>query len=114
MQTPRHAFWLTLVFAFHTLTSSGAVLYVNVNNPSPAPPFNSWATAATNIQDAIVAANASDQVLVTNGVYRFGSGIAPDGTTNRVAVTKPVSLLSVNGSAVTVIDGGKTMRSVYL
>ncbi|MDB6017994.1 MAG: hypothetical protein JWR19_2483 [Pedosphaera sp.] len=103
-----------LLFAFQSITSSAAVYYVSVNNANPSVPYNTWATAATNIQDAIDVAVPGDQILVTNGVYQSGSGLAADGTTNRVAATKPVSIESVNGSAATVIDGAKTMRCVYL
>jgi len=88
--------------------------YVNLNNPSPASPYASWATAATNIQDAIDAANAGDQVIASNGVYQAGSRVSADGATNRVVVTKPVGLLSLNGAAVTVITGSGSMRCVYL
>ena len=114
MRTCRFFLPVLLVFVFQAVASSGAVFYVKVNNPTPAFPYGSWATAATNIQNAIDAANPGDQILVTNGVYQSGSHLAADGTTNRVAVTTPVSIVSVNGSAATVIDGGKIMRCVYL
>src|SRR5262245_5654619 len=85
------------VLLFQAIVASGAVLYVNVNHTGPSFPYAGWATAATNIQDAINAALPGDQILVTNGVYRFGGALAADGTTNRIAATRPVIITSVNG-----------------
>ncbi len=80
--------------------------YVNADNPTPVFPFITWATAATNIQDAVNAGTALGRlVLVTNGVYRTG-GAAVHGTmTNRVALKNGVRLQSVNGPEQTVIEG---------
>ncbi len=85
------------------------MLHVDVNSTSPTPPYASWATAATNIQDAVDAAVAGDQILVTNGVYQIG-------VTNqsRVVVDKPVTVQSVNGPQFTIIEGGLMIRCVYL
>src|SRR5262245_5282336 len=71
--------------------SQAATRYVNLNHLAPAPPYTSWATAATNIQDAVDAAVPGDEVVVTNGVYasggrRFYPGHFLVGQSNRVAV----------------------------
>ena len=98
--------------------------YVALDSPGPKAPYDSWATAATNIQDAVDAATVpSALVLVTNGTYAAG-GAAVFGTmTNRVAVAKPLVVRSVNGPEVTLIrgcqlpgatNGDGAVRCVYL
>jgi hypothetical protein len=110
---------LLLVGLFLAATSSAlaTVRYVNVNNANPAPPYTNWATAATNIQDAVDAAGAGDEIVVTNGTYASGSRADPYSYYDtRVVVDKPLVLSSVNGPDVTVIDGGGsgTVRCLYL
>lgn len=86
------------------VTREAATHLVWQGSPSPTPPFLTWATAATNIQDAVDAAEAGDRVLVTNGVYDAGSAIASE-MPCRVALTVAVTVQSVNGPAVTSIQG---------
>ncbi len=95
------------------LSAAGTVRYVNLNNPGPAPPFDTWSNAATNIQDAIDAANPGEQILATNGVYSYGNRVT-SATTNCVAAVIPVSIASVSGAGQTIIDGGGLKRCVYL
>ena len=73
------------------------VVYVAATSRNPQPPYASWSTAATNIQQAVGMAAAGGIVVVTNGMYAGG-----------VAVDKPLALLSVNGPQFTVINGGGT------
>ncbi|MBN1673069.1 MAG: hypothetical protein JXR37_18630, partial [Kiritimatiellae bacterium] len=99
------------------------VHYVACDSAAPAAPYSSWASAATRIQDAVDAASvAGATILVSNGVYDAGGRAGhPEGTvlTNRVAVCKPLTLRSVGGPNVTVIDGrgpagAGAIRCVYL
>src|SRR5580693_6137513 len=94
---------LCLLGAFQ---ASAAIHYVNVGSTNPVSPFSSWATAATVIQDAVDVASSGDQVLVTNGVYLTGGHKSSTADiTNRVALMNAVAVRSVNGPAVTIIQG---------
>jgi hypothetical protein len=86
-----------------TLNSNATVHYVDLNCTNRVPPYIVWSTAATNIQDAVDSSTNGDQVLVTNGVYR-----------GAVATTNAITIRSVNGAAVTFIDGNYTNSCVIL
>ena len=113
---------LALVLVLTAIHSSAATTrYVNASNPNPAAPYTSWATAATNIQDAATFGGFGDTVLVTNGIYQYGGTL--NSGSNRVNVVGGVTLQSVNGPAVTVImgyqvpgttNGNNAVRCVYL
>jgi hypothetical protein len=93
MKKPISLTVLTLLLAVSSL--SAATHYVSLRSTNPSPPYTNWATAATSIQAAVNVAAAKDAVLVTDGVYPGG-----------VSVTKPLTLLSVNGPQFTIINGG--------
>ncbi len=85
--------------------TDGFTNYV-VESGAPVAPFITWGTAATSIQDAVDACAYGGVVLVSNGVYRCGGRVFEnEDSTNRVVIAKPVSVQSVHGPAVTLIEG---------
>ncbi|MDA3924987.1 MAG: PKD domain-containing protein [Kiritimatiellae bacterium] len=99
----------TIAFSpIHYVSTTGASIW----------PYTNWTTAATSIQLAVNAADSGDTVLVTNGVYDTGS-LWVEGIANRVALTKAVTLQSVNGPDVTSIvgngpNGSAAIRCAYV
>ena len=74
---------------------------------NPESPYDSWATAATNIQVAVGAASAGETIWVSNGTYKAtGAGTLFAGVTTMVHLATNVILRSVNGPEVTILDGG--------
>jgi hypothetical protein len=90
--------------------------YVAEANPTAAFPYTNWFMAAATIQDAVDAAKPGETVWVSNGVYRTGGRPIHDAVSNRVAITKAVTVQSVNGPSETVIQGDMLQpgRCVYM
>jgi hypothetical protein len=82
-----------------------ATNYVWQDSPAPKAPFGTWATAAHTIQEAVDAASAGNLILVTNGVYATGGRAVNGLMTNRVTINKFLTVQSVQGPEVTVIQG---------
>lgn len=102
--TANFAFYF-LVSILFILNTSASVRYVNLNSPNSTPPYSDWSTAATNIQVAIDASTDGDQILVTNGIYQAGGKVMVGDLANRVALDKAITVQSVNGPWVTLIQG---------
>ena len=98
--------WFGLILAWPWACSvSGSTFFVNLTSSNPQPPYSSWGTAATNIQNAVDLSANGDLILVTNGIYAAGGRVTGGLTTNRLAITLAVTVQSVNGPAATVIQG---------
>jgi len=118
------------IAALAVQVSVPAVYYVDLDSPYPAPPYASWSTAARNLQDAVEVATPGSMVWVNSGpTYTYnGSGFPSNnigvyagggemvyGWSNRLAITKPITVESVNGPQWTWIYGAKSrVRCVYL
>ena len=100
--------------------SAATTHYVDAGGTNALPPYANWSTAATNIQDAVDAAENGDLVLVNDGVYQDGYRIIEQQSlpsypeTNRVVVTKPLTIQSLNGPLATIINGSGIYRCVFL
>jgi len=95
-----------LIQAVACFGETNRTLYVDASNVAPVYPYTNWLTAASNIQDAVDAAETSNTVIVADGVYDVGSRARPKGTSlSRVVVTNTISLQSVNGPEFTFIVG---------
>jgi hypothetical protein len=111
--------WAVILALFAFLTASATVRYVDLSSTNAAPPYTDWSSAATNIQEAVDAAVEGDQILVRNGVFQTGGRVIYGAMTNRLAVTKAVTVQSVYGPSLTVIQGNpvigtNAVRCVYL
>lgn len=124
--------WLAGVASTVTVTivdsASVSTHYADAANGTSSWPYDSWATAATNIQDAVDAATASGmigaKVWVTNGVYDTGTHFTPGyASENRVVIAAEINVESVNGPENTFIVGSEatlggngpgSVRCVYM
>ena len=82
--------------------------YFVATNGSHEPPFGTWGTAATNLQAAVLAANAANDastVWVSNGYYAVSQ---------MIAITNARVCGYADDPASVVVDGGNAVRPFLL
>src|SRR5713226_8937614 len=85
------------------LAAQAAVLYVDIASTNSTPPYGSWSTAATNIQDAIKVSANGDSIIVADGLYRGG-----------IVVSNAVAVRSVHGAGAVLIDGNHAATCAFV
>ena len=80
-------------------------LYVDAASANPTAPYTSWATAATNVLDAVDWARDGSVVTVACGTYL---------TPGTIHLEAGFSLLSRDGPEATILDGGRHHRVVHV
>ena len=89
----------------------GLTHYVAAGNTGAIAPYTNRATAAAVLQDAVDVAAPGALILVDDGVYDTGGRVISGPTGNRVAITNPVTVRSLNGPERTMIVGGGSLVS---
>ncbi len=97
-----------------SFTPPAGTHYVDALSMNPVSPYLTRETAAQTIQAAIDAAAAGDLVLVADGSYSSGGRVVVGAMSNRVAITKALTVRSMNGATSTLIRGGAGVRCAYV
>lgn len=100
----RHAviYWMVILLGVECMA---ATHYVVPTNSAAADPYTNWATAGTNIIDVVKAAmtnTGTRLVYITNGTYY---------PTNSIGVTNAMTIQSVNGRDLTILNGSAAGNS---
>ena len=97
---------LSITQRIEILTSENAMIYVSQSTGDDANNGESWATAKKTIQSGVDAQDTlHGTVLISNGTYSVSS---------EIRVKRDITLKSVNGADVTIVDGGGANRCFNL
>lgn len=90
------------------LASTFYVVPPDTAGHTPAAPYSSWDTAATNIQDAVDAASNGDEVVLANGSWIRDNSVKQIYHPPLVSITKGIHLHSASGVPQECIVGAST------
>lgn len=106
---------LFLVALLTALSVFSAEYFVDASMSDDTGAATNWATAKQTIQAAVDLTVDGDTVWVTNGVYDVGGRITPGGvSSNRICITNAVTVQSINGPDVTIIDAKSSARGIFM
>ena len=97
--------YIAVFCALSAVYVTAATRYVWQGSPSSGAPYTSWGSAAHDIQSAVSVCSDGDTVIVTNGTYLLSS---------MINVNDEITIESVNGRDVTIIDGQGSVRCIKL
>jgi hypothetical protein len=107
--------YIICLLACCALNTQAADYYAAQNGQTPAAPYDTWAKAASNIQDAVNAAGTYDTVRVGAGRYTVPPNASNVMGTNVVFINRSLTLRSSNGvPSSTIIDGQATNRGIAI
>jgi hypothetical protein len=115
--------WFAITLLFFVQSVNATTYYVDASQPDDTGTGTRWDTAKKTIQAAVDITSNGDTVLVTNGVYNTGTTATPGYVLkNRLVITNAITVRSINGPAMTVIEGSGTnfyntssaVRCVYM
>ncbi|MFA7159973.1 MAG: right-handed parallel beta-helix repeat-containing protein [Kiritimatiellia bacterium] len=105
-------------FAVHTFLLAPCALadhYVAQNGQAPSGTFTTWATAASNIQDAVNVAYTNSTVWVGAGRFNASTSSVDYAGTNVVYINRALTLRSSNGvPGNAIIDGQGSNRGIAI
>jgi len=104
-----YQFGVSATHTVHVVSVSDHVVYVSAGTGNDANSGTNWAEAKRTIQAGVdIQDLPGGMVLVTNGIYDAGGAVTPGGSlSNRIVVTRDITVRSVNGAAQTTIRGSQ-------
>jgi hypothetical protein len=116
---------ITTVDANETYTATfieivGTLTFYITTNGNDAASGLSWAEAWSNVNESVDRVRVGDTIILSNGTYASGGRVVGFGVTNRFVLDKAITVRSLNGPGVTIIEGSgptsntRSVRCAYV